>query len=96
MSATVPEIVSKEELTAANAVSAASWSIMLTLGTAAGGVFTAIFGWQLALVVDATSYLLSIGLLMQIRGCPNPLRGTDGTFGFAWNARVSTGNRVFT
>lgn len=68
MSATVPEIVTEQELTAANAVSAASWSVMLTLGTAAGGLFTAMFGWQLALVVDAASYLLSIGLLMQIRG----------------------------
>jgi MFS family permease len=57
--ALLPDIVSPEELTAANAVGAATWSIMLTLGSAIGGAFTAYFGWQWALAVDALSYVLS-------------------------------------
>jgi MFS family permease len=57
--AIVPDIVLPEELTAANAVGAVTWSIMLTLGSAIGGVFTAYFGWEWALAVDALSYVIS-------------------------------------
>ena len=65
-SAMLPDIVTPEELTAANALSAATWSAMLTLGTAIGGVFTSFFGWEAALVVDILSYLVSIVLLLRI------------------------------
>ncbi|MFT4974301.1 MAG: hypothetical protein ACI8S6_000183 [Myxococcota bacterium] len=63
-SALLPDIVSPEELTAANALGAATWSAMLALGSAAGGLFTATLGWQAALVVDVGSYLLSAVLLL--------------------------------
>jgi len=63
-SALLPDIVRPEELTAANALGAATWSTMLALGSAVGGLFTATLGWHAALVVDVGSYLLSAVLLL--------------------------------
>ncbi len=65
--ALLPDLVKPEELTAANAIGAAAWSTMLTLGSAAGGVFTAYLGWELALVVDVLTYLVSAALLQRLR-----------------------------
>lgn len=65
-SAMLPDLVSDQELSAANAMGAAVWSAMLTLGAAFGGLFTASFGWEAALVVDAASYLLSFYFLLRL------------------------------
>ena len=62
-----PDIVRPEELTAANALTAASWSSMLALGSAAGGLVTEQLGWQLALLLDAGTYLLSAVFLLRVR-----------------------------
>ena len=62
-----PDLVKPEELTAANAISSATWSLMLAVGSAAGGLATDVFGWQIALLLDAVSYLVSAGFLMRIR-----------------------------
>ena len=42
--AAVPSIVTDNELVAANAISSVTWSIMLTLGAAIGGLITGWFG----------------------------------------------------
>jgi predicted MFS family arabinose efflux permease len=68
--AMLPDIVSSNELTAANALGAATWSAMLTIGAAAGGLFTEFFGWEAALVVDVLSYLVSAVFLLFIREPP--------------------------
>lgn len=65
-SALLPDIVKKEELTAANALGAATWSAMLAIGSAFGGVFTEFFGWKWALVVDVGTYLLSAVILLRV------------------------------
>ena len=62
-----PDIVRPEELTAANAVSSASWSLMLAVGSAAGGFVTDVLGWQWALVLDAATYVVSAVFLLRIR-----------------------------
>lgn len=72
--AMLPTIVRPEELTAANALGAASWSLMLAFGSAAGGYVTTRLGWEVALVVDAASFLLSAALLVGIR--EPPIRAT--------------------
>lgn len=64
--AILPDIVLPEELTTANAVGAATWSVMLTVGSALGGLFTAYFGWQAALAVDALSYIISFLILLKV------------------------------
>lgn len=66
-SALLPDIVAEEDLTAANALGAATWSAMLTLGSAAGGLWTAYLGWQAALCVDALSFLLSFLCLLRVQ-----------------------------
>jgi MFS family permease len=65
-----PSVVQKRDLTAANALSAASWSVMFTLGSFAGGVVLAFFGWQAAIVVDALTYLVSAAILWRLNVPP--------------------------
>ena len=65
-SALLPDLVRPEELTAANALGAATWSTMLALGSAVGGLFTATLGWHAALLVDVGSYLLSAVFLLGV------------------------------
>src|ERR687898_3292924 len=54
--AAIPSIVSDRELVAANAISSVTWSVMLTLGAAIGGVITGWFGTDVAFVLDAATY----------------------------------------
>jgi MFS family permease len=65
--AVIPSIVSDRELVAANAISSVTWSIMLTLGAAIGGVTTGWFGTDVAFILDALSYLLSAWLIFTVR-----------------------------
>jgi MFS family permease len=64
--AAVPSIVSDNELIAANAISSVTWSVMLTLGAAIGGLITGWFGTNAAFVLDALSYLLSAWLIVKV------------------------------
>jgi len=68
--AMLPDIVAANELTTANALGAATWSAMLTIGAASGGLFTDFFGWEAALAVDVLSYCLSAILLLRIQEPP--------------------------
>jgi MFS family permease len=61
--ASVPNLCRPEELNLANALSGATWSIMLAFGAALGGFTTAYFGWRTAIVFDAATFLIS-GLLI--------------------------------
>ena len=72
--AAIPSIVSDRELVAANAISSVTWSIMLTLGAAIGGVITGWFGTDVAFVLDALSYLLSAALIYTVRLPKRPPR----------------------
>ena len=64
--AVIPSIVSDRELVAANAISSVTWSVMLTLGAAIGGVITGRFGTDVAFILDAMSYLLSAWLIFTV------------------------------
>ena len=65
--AAIPSIVEDRELVAANAITSVTWSVMLTLGAAIGGLITGWFGTDVAFVLDATTYLLSAALIASIR-----------------------------
>ena len=65
--AAIPSIVEDRELVAANAISSVTWSVMLTLGAAIGGLITGWFGTDVAFILDAASYLLSAALIASIR-----------------------------
>ncbi len=64
--AILPEIVSRGELGAANALSSATWSVMLALGAALGGVVAGQWGIYPAFIIDAISFLLSALFIAQI------------------------------
>src|SRR5712691_6016066 len=65
--AAIPSLVSDRELVAANAISSVTWSVMLTLGAAIGGVVTGWFGTDVAFILDALTYLLSAALITSVR-----------------------------
>jgi len=65
--AAIPSIVEDRELVAANAISSVTWSAMLTIGAAIGGLITGWFGTNVAFILDATTYLLSAALIASIR-----------------------------
>src|SRR5258705_3417122 len=65
--AAIPSIVSDRELVTANAVSSVTWSVMLTLGAAIGGIITGWFGTSVAFILDALTYLLSAALIASIK-----------------------------
>ncbi|MFN2236873.1 MAG: MFS transporter, partial [Anaerolineales bacterium] len=66
-SAILPDIVSARELGAANALSSATWSIMLALGSALGGIVAGSWGIYPAFWIDAGSFLLSAIFVAQVR-----------------------------
>ena len=65
-SAILPSIVKKNHLVTANAISGATWSIMLTLGAALGGFVVSLFGVKVAFILDALTYLLSAWFIIKI------------------------------
>ena len=61
--ATVPNLCKPWELNLANALSGATWSVMLALGAALGGFVTAFLGWQTAIIIDAATFAASAAIL---------------------------------
>ncbi len=61
--ASVPNLCKSEELNIANALSGASWSVLLAFGAAMGGFVTAVAGWETAIKIDAITFLVSALLL---------------------------------
>ncbi len=65
--ALLPNVVSEEELLPANALSTATWSFALTVGAGLGGAATALFGRDVAFVLNSLSFFASALLLWRIR-----------------------------
>jgi predicted MFS family arabinose efflux permease len=65
--ALVPALVAEPELLTANTLSSVTWSAMLALGAALGGVTAAALGAPLAMLIDAGTFLASAGLVLGIR-----------------------------
>lgn len=55
----IPNVTSEKELVDANVLSAASWSIIFTIGMGIGGLATAGLGTDLVFIINAVSYVLS-------------------------------------
>ncbi|KAB8145206.1 MFS transporter [Chloroflexia bacterium SDU3-3] len=66
-SAILPALVKREELVAANTISSATWSAMLAVGAALGGVVAGVFGTDVAFAIDAASFALSAVLIASVR-----------------------------
>jgi MFS family permease len=72
--AVIPSIVSDRELLSANAISSVTWSAMLTLGAAFGGLVTGWFGTDAAFILDSLTYLSSALLVASVRFPRRPIR----------------------
>ncbi|MDD9975957.1 MAG: MFS transporter [Candidatus Poribacteria bacterium] len=81
-SAILPDITSPQELGTANTLGAATWSVMLAVGAAIGGLTTGLFGSQTAFVIDGFTFAISGALLLKIR-LPRTSSETSGTPGRA-------------
>ena len=64
--AILPSIVAPRELGAANALSSATWSVMLAFGTALGGLVAGGVGIYTAFWVDSLSFFLSAILIARV------------------------------
>jgi len=69
-SAAIPQVVRRDELAPAMALSGGTWSVMLALGAAAGGLVTEWVGVVGALVVDSGTFLVSAAFLWGLPDLP--------------------------
>ncbi len=82
--ALLPDIVSERELGTANALGSTTWSTMLALGAAIGGLVSGTLGIYPAFIIDAVTFLVSALFIVQIAYEP-PLKdeGGDSSIGAA-------------
>ena len=66
-SAVIPNIVTTEELPAANALSSTTWSINFAVGAAVGGAALVAFGRETVFVLNSLSFLGSAWLIRRMR-----------------------------
>jgi MFS family permease len=66
-SAIIPSLTPREDLVTANALSGSTWSVMLAVGAALGGVLVSWFGIKAAFVIDAFTFLLSAWFIARIQ-----------------------------
>ena len=64
--AILPNLIPENLLVTANTLGALTWSAMYALGAALGGVFTYFFGWRVALILDASTFLVSAWFVSRI------------------------------
>lgn len=65
--AIIPNIVSRPELGAANAISTTTWSVMLSFGAAIGGLVAGQWGIYPAFVVDSISFFFSAYFISHVQ-----------------------------
>lgn len=64
--ASLPNVVSEEDLATANALDAASWSTALCIGAMLGGVVVSIWGTDAAFIVDSATFLFGTLFLVNL------------------------------
>ena len=64
--ALLPDITTAGEVGIANALSSATWSVMLAFGSALGGLVAGVIGVYPAFVIDAVTFLLSAFILFRM------------------------------
>lgn len=89
--AVIPQLTSARELPVAMALSGGTWSVMLALGAAVGGLVTAGIGVIGALGIDALTYLLSAAFLWFLPALPPAGAGAGAHASFLDGIRVLRG-----
>ena len=64
--ASLPNIVSEDDLATANALDAASWSTALCIGAMLGGIVVSIWGTDAAFIMDSLTFVLSTLFLVNL------------------------------
>ena len=64
--AAIPNLCRSRELVAANAIGSITWSTVLTIGAAVGGLVTAVFGRNICYILDSISFLISAVFISRI------------------------------
>ena len=64
--ALMPSILYRHQLVIGNTLSSITWSAMLAVGAITGGLVAEAFGTQIALVIDALTFVLSAVLVMTV------------------------------
>lgn len=77
-SASVPNVTTPRELVTANALMAATWSIMLAVGAALGGFATEWLGEQAVFLIDSATYLVSAYFIFRTT-IPQQTSRTEGS-----------------
>ena len=77
-SAILPDVTSARELGTANTLGSVTWSVMLAVGAAIGGITTGLFGSQTAFIIDALTFFISASFLLPIK-LPGPSSAASGT-----------------
>ena len=81
--AMLPSLIEgNDELLTANTLSSITWSAMLTLGAALGGIVAGFFGVATAIVIDAFSFLLSAFFIWRIQVTARPPRALGDNSGW--------------
>ncbi len=96
-SASVPNITSPRELITANALSSASWSVMLAIGAGLGGLATEWLGIRAVFLLDSATYLVSAYFIYRTRipqhtvarASEPPLRAAYRQFTDGWSYLLS-------
>ena len=65
--AAIPNVVSPEHLTTANALDAASWSTALCIGALLGGIVVSHWGTDAAFIIDSATFAIGALLLIPVR-----------------------------
>lgn len=92
--ASIPDLTAPRELPVAMALNGGTWSVMLALGAALGGVITQYLGVVGALVVDALTFLVSAAFLWGLPSLPPEDHEATGRPTFADGLRYLRG-RVY-
>src|SRR5512135_1751760 len=66
LNSAIPNLVSDDELISANALSSATWGLMLAVGAAVGGMVIAAVGRDAAFVVNSLSFFFSAAMIFSI------------------------------
>lgn len=64
--AIMPSVLYRHQLIIGNTLSSVTWSAMLAIGAISGGLVAEIFGTQMALLIDASTFVVSALLVMWI------------------------------
>jgi Transmembrane secretion effector len=75
--ATIPNITTRRELMAANALASASWAAMLAIGAALGGVVAAVLGTGAAFIINAVGYVVSAWCISTVPIPASPMPETS-------------------